>query len=238
VGISSNDEFEVSLGRILDDLYKKEFKRFPVTSPSELRIQLLVSVQFVDQHGTPPQKAWMEPALFECQSNLVTKINPMRARVLGTGELLKELGDQFANWGLVTTLAEWASMYIIHDAKRRFGGVGGRTHTFAMLTDGTHRDRMDTEMLQAEMIFDVSAKINQLLILSLAPTLDDDKAKDFLDAARKWFTDARRDLKNMQRARGKAKYRSVAINSREMKKFIRRLTTPVTPKKSEPEKSK
>ncbi len=235
-GIKNNSDFAAFLSSILDDLYRKEFKRFPVASEVDTRIQLLVSVQFADQGNT--QQVWMEPALFECQSNLVTKINPMRCRVLGTGELLKELGDQFANWGLITTLAEWASMYIIHDAKRRFGGVGGRTHTFAMLKDGTHRDRMDTGILQAEVIFEASAKINQLLILSLSPSLDNDKAKDLLDAAKKWVIDARSDLKRMQRESSKAKSRSVVIESREMKKLIRRLANPVKPsasRKSEPE---
>ena len=128
-GLKNTNEAEDALKTILNGLYRNECKQSPVSSPSELGRQLLVAVQFVSELDG---SLWMEPALFECQSNLVTRVQQRQSRVFGVGELLKELGAHFADWGLTAPLAEWASIYLIHDAKRRFGGVGGRTHTFRM----------------------------------------------------------------------------------------------------------
>jgi hypothetical protein len=224
-GITNNQDFNNSLISILDRLYGKEFKRFPVASPSDLRIQLLVNVQFPKENTNP--QMWAEPALFECQSNLVTKVNLGKCRILGTGELLKEMAEQFANWNLDVLLAEWASIYVIHEAKRRFGGVGGRTHTFSLMQDGKHRDRMRMDIMRTEMILEIWARVNQLLVLSLSPTLTEDKAKDFIDATRKWLINARHYLQKVERESGKTKYGSVVIGSREMKKFIRKLASPL-----------
>jgi hypothetical protein len=133
-GSSNNADFEARLTELLNSLYREEFSRYPVDSKSQLEIQLLVGVQFVQESDT---SKWAKPALFECQSNLVTQVPMGRSRILGAGELLKEIAIQLAGWGLTASLAEWASIHIIHEAKRRFGGVGGKTHTCTIWTDGT-----------------------------------------------------------------------------------------------------
>jgi hypothetical protein len=219
-GLKNTNEVESSLGQILDGLYRNEFKQFPVASPSELGIQLLVAVQFVSELDG---SVWMEPALFECQSNLVTRVKQRQSRVFGVGELLKELGAHFADWGLTAALAEWASIYLIHDAKRRFGGVGGRTHTFRMMQNGEYVDRPGADIPQKEQIFETLARTQQLLTISLSPAVSDDKSKDFLDAVKKWVGDARREIKKLERQRGKIKHNQIVIHDRALKKMMRKL---------------
>src|SRR5580658_3013723 len=134
-GIKTVAEFQSSLKKTLDEMYQTKFNLYPVGSPSELAIQLLVAVQFSNEATAP---IWDRPTLFECQSNLVTVIGKTKhSCVLGAGELLKETGIQLTGWGMDTKLAEWASFYLIHQAKRRYGGVGGKTHVFTMRSDGT-----------------------------------------------------------------------------------------------------
>jgi hypothetical protein len=96
-GITNTVKFRASLEKILAGLYRKEFKVFPLKSR---HIQLLVSVQFSNPVDST---RWLDPALFECQSNLVTIIKQQKSSVLGTGELVKELAVQFADWGLRQT---------------------------------------------------------------------------------------------------------------------------------------
>jgi hypothetical protein len=50
--------------------------------------------------------------------------------------LLKETTAQCAGWGLSAALAEWTSIYIIYEAKRRYGGISGKTHTCTIWQDG------------------------------------------------------------------------------------------------------
>jgi hypothetical protein len=227
-GLKTANDTEISLIDILNGLYTKEFKQFPVASPSELAIQLLVAVQFVSKLDA---SVWMEPALFQCQSNLVTRVKQNESRIFGIGELLTELGAHFAEWGLTAALAHWASIYLIHDAKRRFGGVGGRTHTFRLMMDGTYVDGPRLDVVRAEQVLENLAKIQLLLTLSLSPAVTDDKSKDFLDAVRKWVGDARREIKNLERQRGKLKHNRVVIHDRAMKKMIRKFSMSPPPQK-------
>lgn len=233
-GIKTVTEFESSLIGVLDELYRDKFTRYPVESPTELRIQLLVGVQFAEETNPP---AWAHPALFECQSNLVTPIRRRRhSCVLGAGELLKEIATQFAGWGLTTSLAEWASIYIIHEAKRRFGGVGGKTHTFVMKTDGNFAYGLGKNLTEKESILDGFARACQLFMLSLDPSVPDDRAKDFVDGGTEWLRNARRYLQKMEREQGKAKHTSITINSREIEKMMRHLrsATRLASRTSEP----
>ena len=229
---TSGNEVEATLVRILDGLYSHEFTRFPVGSPSELAIQLLVAVQFVNPLAPGN---WLEPIMFECQSNLVTRVQKHQSRIFGTGELLKELGSQFADWGLTTELAEWASLYVIHDAKRRFGGVGGRTHTFRLMNNGQYSNRPGSDVHLKEEVFDILTRTNQLLMLSLCPSITDSRAKDFVDAAKKWFSSARLHLKKIERDRKKVKHHKVVIDNSEMRKMMRKLAKGSVSRKPEAE---
>jgi len=234
-GLKSTKEVETAMSRILDGLYRNEFKHFPVDSASHLTIQLLVGVQFVIVSPLD-SSVWMEPALFECQSNLVTRVKQQQARIFGAGELLKELGAHFADWGLTAALAEWASIYLIHDAKRRFTGVGGRTQTFRMMQDGSYVDRAGSDGPQKEQILEKLSRIQQLLTLSLCPALTDDKAKDLVDAGKKWLVQARRDIQKIESERGKIKLNKVIIYDRGIKKMIRQISRQPISQKSESEK--
>lgn len=233
-GINTPDEFEHSLKVILDGLYRNEFSHYPVNVSSDLNIQLLVAAQLVSNLDS---SIWWEPALFECQSNLVTKVKRRQGRVFGAGELLKELASGFAYWGLDAELAEWASIYLIHDAKRRYTGVGGRTHTFRMMDDGTYRDRPGKDVHLKEEVFETFNYIVQLLVLSLSPSLSDAKAKDLVDAAKKWVSGARLDIKQMEVEREKLRHNRITINSREMQKLMRKLRNPIRIKLSASQKS-
>jgi hypothetical protein len=234
-GIKNTDQFEFRLAEILDSLYKREFRHFPVESPVDLRIQLLVGVQFISESDPA---VWLEPALYECQSNLVISFkNPTRRScVLGAGELLKETAVQFAGWGLSVELAEWVSVYLIHEAKRRFGGVGGRTHIFTMRNDGTFSHDLGKNTREKEGILEGFSRATQLFMLSLEPSVPKNRAADLVDAGTRWLRDARRALQKIEAGIEKPKHASIEIRSREIEKMFRRLrlATPLASQKSEP----
>jgi hypothetical protein len=224
-GLKNENEFH-------DGLYKKEFKRFPADSAQERAIQLLVGIQFLNE----PNSTWMPPALFECQANLVTIVKQGDVRVLGIGEAVKELGVQFATWRLTADLAEWASVYVIHEAKKRFGGVGGKTHTFRIMKDGTFVDTFGGNIFKKEQIFDGLARINQLLAFSLSPSLTDSKSKDLVDAAKRWLVVARRGVQKIEREHGKEKHNVIEIRDREIDRMIRQISKLSSSEVSTPDK--
>jgi hypothetical protein len=228
-GIKTVAEFESSLKSTLDELYREKFKLYPVGSPSELMIQLLIGVQFSNEANPP---IWERPALFECQSNLVTQIRKTKhSCILGAGELLKEIGIQLAGWGLETKQAEWASTYLILQAKRRYGGVGGKTHIFTIRTDGTFSYNRGTNIHDKETVLESFARTSQLLMLSLDTSVTDARSKDFFDAVRNWLASARRHLQKLERE--KPKHASIEIRSREIDKLLLRAMRSAS-KKSEP----
>lgn len=232
-GAKDNAEFEIKLAELLNNLYAGEFSRYPVSSPSHLAVQLLVGVQFRKESDS---SKWGGPTLFECESNLVTQVPLARGRILGAGELLKETAIQFAGWGLTAPLAEWASLYIIHEAKRRYGGIGGKTHTCTIWADGKKMIYpMGKDVRDKESILEVLPRITQLLMLSLDPSVNDSKSKDLFDAAKAWLANARRELKEIKQGRNARKSDSIIIHDREMRKFIKQLqaSTQQTSQKSE-----
>jgi hypothetical protein len=234
-GVKNNAEFKLKLAAELNRLYNEEFKHYPVDSPRHLAIQLLVGIQLRKEADA---STWAEPMLFECESNLVTNVIMGRSRILGAGELLKEVAIQFAGWGLTPALAEWASIYIIHEAKRRYGGIGGKTHTCTLWSDGKKMSHtLGKNILEKEAILDGMTRTSQLLMLSLDPSVSDSKAGDFVDAGKTWLKVARRELQNLQKGRG-SKAGSITINCREMRSFFRKLqatSKPSASRKSEPE---
>lgn len=213
----SAKEFRVRLQEILDRLYRKEFRVYPSKSRD---IQLLVVAQFTNPLDS---SKWMEPALFECQSNLVTivKPHPQPSRVLGTGELVKELASKYADWSLPADLAEWACINVIYDAKRRYSGVGGKTHTFRLMQDGKHIDRPGADVPRKEDVLEYMDRVNLLLALSLSPSLTKNRSRDFVDAAKKWYYDAREAIQDIELSRGKTKYTKVGIPDRDVQKMVR-----------------
>jgi hypothetical protein len=230
---STVTECESRISQILDGLYRNEFTAFPISQKSDLMVQLLISVQFAKDGN------WGEAVLFESQANLVTRLKRGQAKILGVGELLKETASQLSNWGLTAELAEWASIYLIHDAKRRFGGVGGWTQVHTLLDNGTHKMRADTSIAQIEVLLGIAPRIEQLLMLSLCPSITDDKSKDFIDAVKTWFSAARKEIKKIHKDHATAKYRKITIGSREMEKFVKGITKGTkrsASQKSEPEK--
>jgi hypothetical protein len=217
-GVKTIPEFESFLKDTLDGLYGDKFTLYPVQSPADLQIQLLIGVQFSNEANPP---IWTEPALFECQSNLVTAIGITKhSCILGVGELLKESGVQLAGWGLDTKLAEWASVYLIHQAKRRYVGVGGKTHTCTIRTDGTFSFNPGINLPEKEATLEAFARTCQLLMLSLDASVTDARSKDFFDAARNWLIDARRHLQKLERE--KPKHATIEIRNREIDKLLRR----------------
>jgi hypothetical protein len=220
-GVTNVADFEKRLRLIMREAYKKDFNLYPVDHQSERQIQLLVGVQFTDESNA---SSWLPPTLFECQSNLVTVLtNPaQRGRILGTGMLLNETAVQFSNWGLNVKLAELVSFHIMHEAKRRLAGVGGKTHIFTMRNDGTFGYYRGKHLAEVEAVLTGFTGISQLLLLALEPSVSDSKANDFLDTAKKWIKDARRYLTKVEQ--GKITSPTVVtMQSREIKKMMRRL---------------
>jgi len=149
------------------------------------------------------------------------------------GEVLKQTGIEFAGWGLTVSLAEWASIYLIHEAKRRLGGVGGNTHTFVMRTDGTFSYGLGKNIMEKEALLQAFARTNQLFMLSLDPSVPDSRAKDFVDAGVKWLRDARRVMQKLEREGSKVKP-PIEIRSGEIEKIMRKIARRSASQRSEP----
>lgn len=237
-GITSVAHFETNLRRVMRELYEKDFPLYPVDRDSERQIQLLIGVQFVDESNS---SRWLEPALFECQSNLVTvPRNPaQRARILGVGELLQETARQFANWGLNVELAERVSLYLMYEAKRRLAGVGGKTHIFTMRNDGTFNYYRGKHLAEQEAVLAGFDGVTQLLLLALEPSVPSTKADDFIETAKKWLKNARRYITKVEE--GKIVNPTIiTIQNKEISKLMRKLRNPKkvrlsASQKSEPE---
>ncbi|HEX9271520.1 MAG TPA: hypothetical protein VGA01_04815 [Candidatus Binatia bacterium] len=233
-GITDVNAFYIKLADILDELYVHggKFSRFPVSEPAELRIDLLIGVQFLKDAD---KSIWTRPALFECRSNLVTRIlRRKQSCIVGSGEVLKQLGIQFAGWGLTTTLAELASINVIHQAKRRYGGVGGKTHIFTMRTDGTFTYNRGGKSVDREPTMERFERVAQMLMLCLDPSMPDARVKDLFSNAERWMKNERKHLQQIERE-GKGKHESIDTGSRDFERLIKRMTTPSVSQKSEPE---
>ena len=223
-GLTNVVDFEKRLRETMRELYGRDFILYPVDQDSERRIQLLVGVQFTNESNT---SSWLPPSLFECQSNLVTVLtNPaQRGRILGAGEVLNETAVQFANWGLNVKLAELVSFHIMHEAKRRLTGVGGKTHIFTMRNDGTFGYYRGKHLANVEAVLTGFTGITQLLLLGLEPSVPDSKTNDFLDTAKKWIKNARRHLTKVEQ--GKIVSPSaITLQNKEISKMMRRLRHP------------
>jgi hypothetical protein len=237
-GLTNVAEFEKSLRSVMRRLYETDFTLYPVDHDSERQIQLLVGVQFVSESNP---SSWEGPMLFECQSNLVTvpKNPSQRARILGVGTLLQETARQFANLGLNVELAERVTLYLMYEAKRRFAGVGGKTHIFTMRNDGTSNHYRGKHLGEQEAVLAGFNGVTQLLLLALEPSVPENKADDFVDSVRKWLKVARRYLSKVEQ--GKVFNPSViTIQNKEVSKMMRRLRVrPIklsASQKSEPER--
>jgi hypothetical protein len=219
-GIKDVNQFRASLADILDEAYADDgrFHRFPISEPAESRVDLLVGVQF------RKEDRWLRPALFECRSNLVTTIERTKQSCLiGVGEVLKQIGIQLAGWGLSTKLAEWASSYIIFEAKRRFGGVGGKTHLFTMRRDGTFTYDRGRSWHEKEAVFDALPRAHQLVMLALSTEVTDSRAHDLIKGVEDWVMHTKEHLRRVEGEGGKAKHEFIQIRDTEMESLIRKL---------------
>jgi hypothetical protein len=227
-----NLEAKDELSKVLNSLYSGEFKNYP---SENIAIQLLVGVQL---RSHSERSKWGESTLFECESNLVTQVPLGRGRILGSGELLKETVNQFAGWGLTASLADWVSTYVTFEAKRRYGGIGGRTHTCTIWNDGRKMVYpMGRDVQDKEAVLEGLPKVMRLLMLSLEPSVNDSRAGDLFEAVKIWRSKARKELKNIQQGRHKKKSDFIQIPSREFEKFIKHMNaaTQSVSRKSEPE---
>ena len=218
---------------MLNSLYSGEFRNYP---SENIAIQLLVAVQLRSQSD---ESKWGESTLFECESNLVTQVPLGRGRILGSGELLKETVNQFAGWGLTASLAEWVSTYVTYEAKRRYGGIGGKTHTCTIWNDGKKMVYpMGRDVQAKEAVLEGLPRVMQLLMLSLESSVSDSRAGDLFEAVKIWRSKARKELKKIQQGRHKKKSDFIEIPAREFEKFIKQLNSPTqsVSRKSEPER--
>ena len=91
-------------------------------------------------------------------------------------------------------------------------------------------------VMEKEAVLDVFARVGQLLMLSLEPSVPDNKSKDFIDAGKNWLANARQYIKGIEREYQKKKYTSIVIHDREIRRMMKQLKSaiPRVPRKSEP----
>jgi hypothetical protein len=223
-GITNTADFEKSLRKIMRELYERDFQLYPVDHDHERQIQLLVGVQFIDETNG----SWLRPALFECQSNLVTapRTPAQMVRILGAGELLLETARQLISWGLDTELAEHVSLYVMYEAKRRLTGVGGKTHIFTMKKDGTHNYYRGSHLGEREAVLAGFNGVMQLLLFALEPSVSNAKAEDFIKSVRKWLWGARKYLAKIEQGKI-ANPATITIQNSQISMLMRKLRTGV-----------
>jgi hypothetical protein len=220
--IQDVEQFRDRIADILEHAYQDggKFTRFPVERLIDSRVDLVVGVQFFDKN----EKIWTLPALFECRSNMVTRIlKNKQCCVVAAGEVLKQTAIQLSGLGLDSGLAEWACLYLVHEAKRRFGGVGGKTHLFTMRRDGTFSYDRGRLWNEREAILENLNRAIQPLILSLSPSLAKDDTRRLIRGSMNWFISAKRHIDKVDKNVGKAKHEFLQVPNKDLEKFMKQL---------------
>jgi hypothetical protein len=113
--------FTLSLENLMAEIYASDaVNSFPHSSATDLYCDILLAIQFVQER----------PALFVIHSSLVTQIIDQPI-VIGYGPM-QEMANEMYSLNLSVAQASTAALYLIHDAKRRYGAAGGVVHIFKL----------------------------------------------------------------------------------------------------------
>lgn len=123
--------------KLFKELYAGEFHLYPAALESK-QIQMLIGLCDKSQSKT---------YLFSVDSTLVRQIS--KERVIGAGELLKNLAESFQRMKLTVSQATWIAMYLVWEAKQRFSEVGGETLVLSIHSSG---------LMRPERIWDIAEK--------------------------------------------------------------------------------
>jgi 20S proteasome alpha/beta subunit len=113
--------FTAGLEKLMAEIYASDsISSFPHSSATDLYCDILIAIQLAQE----------QPALFVVHSSLVTQITG-QPFVIGYGPM-QEMANEMYSLDLNIEEASTAALYLIHDAKRRYGAVGGVVHIFKL----------------------------------------------------------------------------------------------------------
>jgi hypothetical protein len=158
----ADENCEARLRSSMQSLYQKEFKLYPVDSPSSRLIQLLIAVR---PKGKPPM-------LFCADGPLVRHVKDVR--VIGA-ELIQDVARDLHRYCYGTVEAVYAAMYLLKEARNRYQGVGGATHIITIPNDGAIKHERLWDMAEREEFFDGFKEGSYKFMLeAINPHLDED----------------------------------------------------------------
>jgi hypothetical protein len=168
------NDLRLGLQAVFDGLYLREFNHYP--APIEHKqMQLLVGVC---------DKSTKSTALFSADSTLVRHVE--KERVIGSGELLKDLAHEFQIMKLRLSQGIWIAMYLVWTAKQRFEGIGGDPLILGIKESGELVVERIWDIADKERMLDRIDKCrNQLLIM-----LDSQMPRHVVKARLKFVTGA------------------------------------------------
>ncbi len=122
------ESFTLALEKLMAEIYaSKAIKAYPHSSATDLYCSILIAIQFNLER----------PALFVVNSSLVTQVKN-EAKIIGYGPM-QEMATEMHRLYLTAEEASTAALYLIYDAKRRYGAAGGVVHILK-LSGGSRQD--------------------------------------------------------------------------------------------------
>jgi hypothetical protein len=146
------------LRSLMVSLYEsEEIKAYPKETASDLYTQFLVGVKFIND---------MSAKLFVVNSTLVAEAVQL-GTVIGCGPL-RQVGEELANaTAFRIPRAKYAAMAVVHEAKRRYSDVGGKT-SIVSITNNNEFDFEDEGVCsEKEELLDRLRYQSNLLTLSV-----------------------------------------------------------------------
>lgn len=168
------EKIRTSFEQLFDRLYTNEFRKYPAPIEDK-QVQMLIGVC---------DKSRSKTFLVSVDSTLVRLVP--KERVIGTGELLKDLAHDFQIMELPLSQGMWIALYLVWAAKQRFAAVGGESLVVGIHSSGVIRVERVWDIAQKEKLLNRIDKCrNQLLI-----TLDKDMPSHVVEARLKFVARA------------------------------------------------
>lgn len=183
----SLEKHESEIEQLMSEIYEsKAIKAYPVSSQEDLLTSFLLLVR-------PHLRK--QSALFAIHSSLVTRIEE-GAAVIGYA-LMQDMADEMCRVNdLAVQEAAIAAMYLIYEAKRRTGDVGGVSHVYRLADKFAPRADRIWDQPRRESLFDSLRQVHYGNVIMAANTSL--KAKEFTTALKRLSSVSREIWKEFQ----------------------------------------
>jgi hypothetical protein len=207
-GVSTPQEFETQLARLMQGFYENEFRTYPVSRPEEKHVELLVAVKI--ENGVP--------LLFSVDATLVGQVHDVR---ILSAEIFSGMARDFQKMRLNIHQAVWACMYVIKEAKERYEGIGGTTQVMAIEESGQLWIERTWDVAQREQALGRLDFIARRLLIGMIPATGDAMLTATIRSAADLLRVTRRELQQMDREYERMAILNEKINERSKKRLDR-----------------